>query len=252
MIKSSPFVLILDCCFFFSFSQNSQVLNVFLCDDTCRDFMSTPTFFLSRMHRAQIPTDDAVWHLTGSPQSTPIAAAKHLPACCSMAVMSVTSHWRQSHTPTRTTCPDFSEDWGPNGKTLPSFYIIHVICNSSSLLSVTEDYLQGLHSVLMVCISENSYFWHVVYPRAKVPCSSATTRRHLHKKGFLLKCRNLFSCFGLVLHEAVQNENAPQEEFFFFLTSPCLGSCKPQIGSYLDKVMSLLKSLPADLQPERR
>lgn len=46
------------------------------------------------------------------------------------AMMSVTSHWRQSHTPTRTTCPDFSEDWGPSGINSPSFYIIHVIFNA--------------------------------------------------------------------------------------------------------------------------
>lgn len=123
LIKSTPFVIIM-LCIFFLFWQNTQVLRVLLTFAAVLAGICVHphlSFCFPRMHRAQIPSDDAVWHLAGSPRSTPIAAAKHLPSCGSTAVMSVTSRWRQSHTSTRTTCPDFSQDRGSKLQNLQSF-----------------------------------------------------------------------------------------------------------------------------------
>lgn len=152
----------------------------YVCDSSCRNFLSTPAFLLSRMHRAQIPTDDAVWHLTGSPQRTPIAAAKHLPECGGMAVMSVTSHWRQSHTLTRTACPDFSKGWSPDGLNLPSFYIIRVFFNA----------LQNLfHRSLKIICKAYILVWCYAYHKIHIFETSFIYRQHgaIYTTGVSLK-----------------------------------------------------------------
>lgn len=175
------------CHFFGGFWQNTQVLHVLLrLPRSSQGFVSTPTvlsFFSPRMHRAQIPGDDAVWHLAGSPRSTPIAAAKHLPSCGSAAVMSVTSRWRQSHTSARTTCPDFSQDRGSKLQTLQSFYVILAVFTASQssfyrpLKITSEAHILVRPSVLK--------FIFLTLSQGLLPNKSASQQRHF-KIGFLI------------------------------------------------------------------